>query len=154
MLTEFTQQDFDGLYNFMHPIWHETYGDILPSAQIDFLLDKYFSAKGLNAYRMQGYEYFRIDNAGVLVIQERGREIYLDKLYLLPAARGKGYPQKVFAELLKRGKDILLNVNQGNQRAVKCYQKNGFTVEKTVDIELGNGMVNQDYILRRVRFLG
>ena len=124
MLTEFTQQDFDGLYDFMHPIWHETYGDILPSVQIDFLLDKYFSAKGLNAYRMQGYEYFRIDNAGVLVIQERDREICLDKLYLLPAARGKGYPQKVFAELLKRGKDILLNVNQGNQRAVKCYQKN------------------------------
>ena len=149
MLTEFTQQDFDGLYDFMHPIWHETYGDILPSAQIDFLLDKYFSAKGLNAYRMQGYEYFRIDNAGVLVIQEREREIYLDKLYLLPAARGKGYPQKVFAELLKRGKDILLNVNQGNQRAVKCYQKNGFIIDEVLDIKLGDGMVNQDYIMRK-----
>lgn len=149
MLTEFTQQDFDGLYDFMHPIWHETYGDILPSAQIDFLLDKYFSAKGLNAYRMQGYEYFRIGNAGVLVIQERGCEIYLDKLYLLPAARGKGYPQKVFAELLKRGKDILLNVNQGNQRAVKCYQKNGFIIDEVLDIDLGDGMVNQDYIMRK-----
>ena len=149
MLIEFTQQDFDGLYDLMHPIWHETYGDILPSAQIDFLLDKYFSAKGLNAYRMQGYEYFRIDNAGVLVIQERSREIYLDKLYLLPAARGKGYPQKVFAELLKRGKDILLNVNQGNQRAVKCYQKNGFIIDEVLDIKLGDGMVNQDYIMRK-----
>lgn len=149
MLTEFTQQDFDGLYNFMHPIWHETYGDILPSAQIDFLLNKYFSAKGLNAYRMQGYEYFHIDSVGVLVIQERGREIYLDKLYLLPAARGKGYPQKVFAELLKRGKDILLNVNQGNQRAVKCYQKNGFIIDEILDIKLGDGMVNQDYIMRK-----
>ena len=149
MLTAFTQQDFDGLYDFMHPIWYETYGDILPSAQIDFLLDKYFSAKGLNAYRMQGYEYFRIDNAGVLVIQEREREIYLDKLYLLPAARGKGYPQKVFAELLKRGKDILLNVNQGNQHAVKCYQKNGFIIDEVLDIKLGDGMVNQDYIMRK-----
>ena len=149
MLTAFTPQDFDGLYEFMHPIWHEVYGKILPREQIDFLLDKYFSPQGLNAYRMQGYEFFRIDDVGVLVIQERETEIYLDKLYLVPAARGKGYPEKVFAELLTRGKDILLNVNQGNERAVKCYQKNGFTVEKTVDIDLGGGMVNQDYIMRK-----
>lgn len=149
MLTAFTKQDFDGLYGFMRPIWHETYGDILPSAQIDFLLDKYFSKNALNAYRMQGYEYFRIDSVGVLVIQEREREVYLDKLYLLPAARGKGYPEKVFAALLKRGKDILLNVNQGNQRAVKCYQKNGFVIDEVIDIDLGGGMVNQDYIMRK-----
>ncbi len=149
MLLPFTTQDFDGLYGFMRPIWHEVYGKILPREQIDFLLDKYFSQQGLNAYRAQGYEYFRIDDVGVLVVQERDTELYLDKLYLLPTARGKGYPEQVFAELLKRGKDILLNVNQGNERAVKCYQKNGFTLEKTVDIELGGGMVNQDYILRK-----
>ena len=149
MLTAFTEQDFDGLYEFMRPIWHETYGDILPAKQIDFLLDKYFSPKGLNAYRMQGYEYFRIDAVGVLVIQERENEVYLDKLYLLPTARGKGYPEKIFAELLKRGKDLLLNVNQGNERAVNCYRKNGFIVEKVIDIDLGNGMINQDYILRK-----
>ncbi|MBQ8429971.1 MAG: N-acetyltransferase [Clostridia bacterium] len=149
MLKTFTEQDFDGLYEFMRPIWHETYGDILPATQIDFLLDKYFSPKGLNAYRMQGYEYFRIDDIGVLVIQERENEVYLDKLYLLPTARGKGYPEKVFSELLKRGKDVVLNVNQGNERAVKCYRKNGFIVEKVIDIDLGNGMINQDYILRK-----
>ncbi|MBQ7769740.1 MAG: GNAT family N-acetyltransferase [Clostridia bacterium] len=149
MLKTFTEQDFDGLYEFMRPIWHETYGDILPAKQIDFLLDKYFSPKGLNAYRMQGYEYFRIDDIGVLVIQERENEVYLDKLYLLPTARGKGYPEKVFSELLKRGKDVVLNVNQGNERAVKCYRKNGFIVEKVIDIDLGNGMINQDYILRK-----
>ncbi|MBQ8342695.1 MAG: GNAT family N-acetyltransferase [Clostridia bacterium] len=149
MLTAFSKQDFDGLYAFMRPLWHETYGSILPAKQIDFLLDKYFSKNALNAYRIQGYEYFYVENVGVLVIQERENEVYLDKLYLLPAARGKGYPKKVFAELLKRGKDILLNVNQGNERAVKCYQKNGFIIDEVIDIDLGGGMVNQDYIMRK-----
>ena len=144
----FTPQDFAEIYNFMYPLWHETYGSILPAKQIDFLLDKYFSKNALNAYRIQGYEYFYVENVGVLVIQERENEVYLDKLYLLPAARGKGYPKKVFAELLKRGKDILLNVNQGNERAVKCYQKNGFIIDEVIDIDLGGGMVNQDYIMR------
>ena len=149
MLSAFSKQDFDGLYAFMRPLWHETYGEILPAKQIDFLLDKYFSKNALNAYRMQGYEYFHVENVGVLVIQERENEVYLDKLYLLPAARGKGYPKKVFAELLKRGKDILLNVNQGNERAVKCYQKNGFIIDEVIDIDLGGGMVNKDYIMRK-----
>ncbi|MBE5747865.1 MAG: GNAT family N-acetyltransferase [Clostridiales bacterium] len=149
MLNPFAKQDFDGLYAFMRPIWHETYGEILPPTQIDFLLEKYFSAQSLQAYLAQGYEYFKIDNVGVLVIVERENEIYLDKLYLLPTDRGKGYPQRVFSELLKRGKDILLNVNKGNQRAVSCYKKNGFFIEETVDIDLGDGMVNQDYVMRK-----
>ena len=41
-LTPFTKRDFETLYNFMQPIWEETYGDILSKEQIFFLLDKYF----------------------------------------------------------------------------------------------------------------
>ena len=149
MLKTFDEQDFDGLYAFMFPIWHEVYGAILPREQIDFLLDKYFSKTALTAYRARGYEYFHVDTVGVLVIEERENEVYLDKLYLLPTARGKGYPQQVFTELLRRKKDILLNVNQANERAVRCYQKNGFVIDETVEIALGNGMINRDYVMRK-----
>ena len=40
-LTEFTEQDFLELYNFMLPIWLETYGRILSAEHLDFLLTKY-----------------------------------------------------------------------------------------------------------------
>ena len=147
-MTDFTSSDFDGLYEFMRPIWLETYGEFLPKGQILTLLDKYFSKEGIAHYRALGYEYKKLDDAGVLVFCEHDDHVYLDKLYLLPKFRGKGYPVYALNELLKRKKDVLLNVNQHNARALKCYLKNGFTIDKEEIIDLGNGMKNVDYVLR------
>ncbi len=145
----FTPQDFAEIYEFMHPLWHETYGEILSKEHIDFLLDKFFSKKGLEGYQALGYEYFKLGDEGVLVFIERENETYMDKLYLRPTARGKGYPTQAFAFMAKRGKDLVLSANRANARAVRCYQKNGFVIEKEIDVDLGNGMVNHDYILRK-----
>ncbi len=146
---EFTQTDFDSLYDFMQPLWMETYGDIIPKQQIQLLLDKYFSTAGIAHYRALGYQYRKIDDVGVLVFVEKEDCIYIDKLYLLPSARGKGYPALVFDALKAYGKDILLNVNQGNARAVACYLKNGFIIDEKQVIDLGNGMINYDYVMRK-----
>ena len=54
-LNEFTQEDFDGLYAFMRPLWLDTYADVLPIPQIEVLLDKYFSPEAITAFRAQGY---------------------------------------------------------------------------------------------------
>jgi AraC-like DNA-binding protein len=148
-LTPFTEKDFEELYDFMKPIWEETYADILSAQQLQFLLDKYFSADGVQHYRNLGYQYRKIDDVGVLVFVEKEDYIYIDKLYLIPNARGKKYPAFVFNELLAFGKDITLNVNQQNTRAVKCYLKNGFIIERTENIHLGDGMINCDYIMRK-----
>ncbi len=156
-LTLLSEQEFSTLRDFMSPLWHETYGWFLPAAHIDFLLDKYFSKDGLQFYRGAGYEYRNIlDNdgnrAGVVVYVHRQHDTYMDKLYLLPFARGKGIPTFVFDYLGAFGKDVRLSANQNNQRALKCYQKNGFEIEQTIDVQLGHGMVNHDYILcKRVK---
>lgn len=148
-LQNFTQKDFENLYDFMKPLWQETYGDILPPEQLNFLLQKYFSADGMRHYQNLGYQYRKIDDVGVLVFVEKEDSVYIDKLYLLPSARGKNYPAFVFDWLAQFGKDITLNVNQQNTRAVKCYLKNGFIIERTEDIHLGDGMINCDYIMRK-----
>ncbi len=151
-LTDFTEQDFDNLHAFMYPLWHETYGGFLPKAQIDFLLNKYFSQDGLSYYRGLNYQYKNIcdedgKKVGVLVYVDREKDTYMDKLYLLPAARGKGYPAFVFNYLCSLGKDVRLSANQKNERALKCYHKNGFVIEDKIAIQLGHGMVNYDFIL-------
>ena len=148
-LNDFTNDDFENIYSFMKPLWLETYGGFLPNGQILFLLDKYFSPAGLKSYREKGYRYKKIDDAGVLVFVERETDVYIDKLYLTPNARGKGYAKFVYDELLKLGKPLLLNVNQNNERAVACYLKNGFEIVEQTDIELGNGMINRDYVMQK-----
>lgn len=149
MLTDFTKKDFDTLYDFMKPIWFETYTGVIPSQQIEFLLDKYFSPKNVEKFIKEGYTYKKVDEVGVVIYLEKENEIFLDKLYLTPTARGKGYPEKVFKELQLTGKDLTLNVNQGNKRAVNCYLKNGFIIEVTHDVVVGDGMINKDYVMRK-----
>ena len=148
-LIPLTETDFEDLYEFMKPLWLETYSPILPEKQILFLLDKYFSKDGLAYYRGLGYEYYRIEDAGVLVFVERETDVFMDKLYLLPSARGKGYAAFAFEEMSKRGKPVTLSVNQANERAKKCYKKNGFQQIDAVAVDLGNGMTNYDYIMRK-----
>lgn len=149
ILTDFTQQDFIELYDFMRPIWFETYTNVIPLEQIEFLLDKYFDPKNVQNFIKQGYSYKKVDGVGVLIYQERDNDVFIDKLYLPSKFRGMGYPEKVFDELLKLNKDLTLNVNQANKRAVACYLKNGFSIEVTHDVDLGNGMINKDYIMRK-----
>ena len=148
-LTPFTELDFDNLYAFMRPVWLETYGNILPKDQLEYLIEKYFSKDGVQTYRNLGYEYRKIDDVGVLVYVDRGDYTYMDKLDLAPSGRGKGYPKLVFDYLLSLGKDVVLNANQKNERAVKCYLKNGFVIEKEELVDLGNGMFNPDYVMRK-----
>ena len=148
-LTPFEENDFLGLYDFMKPIWVETYGNILPKEQLEYLLQKYFSIDGAKKYRALGYQYRKIDDVGVLVYVDKGEYTYMDKLYLAPQGRGKGYPKLVFEYLISLGKDVVLNANQKNERAVKCYLKNGFVLEREELVDLGNGMFNPDYVMRK-----
>ncbi|MBO4940167.1 MAG: GNAT family N-acetyltransferase [Clostridia bacterium] len=153
-LTSFTNEDYKNLYAFMRPLWLDTYGAFLPITQIELLLDKYFSESGISHYREEGYEYYAVlddanNKVGVLVYQLRAEGLYIDKLYLVPSARGKGYPKEIFALLQARDKALFLNVNQNNRRAVRCYEKNGFTIVKEERIELGGGMVNVDYVMKK-----
>ena len=150
-LKAFDEKDFNMIKEYMTPLWHATYKGIIPDGQIDFLIEKYFSDEGLKHFRSVGYEYFKIIDGtmqGIVVICEKNGTTYLDKLYLGEGSRGKGYPSFVFEELLKLGRDITLNVNQGNTRALRCYEKNGFIVEEEQYIDLGGGMVNVDYRMR------
>ena len=139
-LIPFSEKDFLSLRDFMYPLWHETYDPILPKAQVDFLIDKYFLYENIKAWQEKGYVYRKIDNVGVLVYVDKGDCIYIDKLYLVQAARGKNYPTLVFEELSKCNKDLVLNVNRSNARAVNCYLKNGFFVESEQEIRLSDTM--------------
>ena len=147
-LTQLNEEQLKELYSFMKPIWYDTYS-FLPVIQIDLLLNKYFTFENICKFKENGYEYYSVNGVGVLVVKEQEDSLYIDKLYLLDSERGKNYPQKVFDWLLKRGKSLTLNVNRNNARAVKCYLKNGFKIVKEMQIDLGSGLVNCDYFMKK-----
>ena len=151
--TKFEKQDFAKLYDFMRPLWHDTYKEILSTEHIDFLIDKYFSPLHITAFRKQGYRYYKLENenglCGVLVFVLRETGVFMDKLYLAPTARGKGYATAAFALMSSVHPTVTLNVNQANARALRCYQKNGFQIIAEEKITFGDNMVNVDYIMQK-----
>lgn len=148
IIRKLNESELKGLYEYMYPLWMDTYS-FLPKNQVKLLLDKYFTYENILQYVKNGYEYYNLNNAGVLVFVEQKDALYVDKLYVLPEMRGKNYPHKAFEFLSKRKKPLILNVNINNKRAVNCYLKNGFKIIKKVDIDLGHGFINSDYIMKR-----
>ena len=149
VLLNLTKEEYSGLYDIMRPIWLDTYS-FLPKEQIELLLDKYFSEKGIKFYLSQGYEYYSVNGMGLLVVKEQKDSLYVDKLYIQPDFRRQGLASAVLEYLIKtRKKPLMLNVNKSNLPAVECYLKNGFKIAREEIIELGNGLINFDYVMKK-----
>ncbi|WP_019989231.1 GNAT family N-acetyltransferase [Rudanella lutea] len=75
----------------------------------------------------------------------------IHKLYLLPQTQGQGLGRLLIEEVGRRAQAagntaLALNVNRQN-RAVQFYERLGFSIAKTEDIDIGNGFLMQDYVM-------
>ena len=79
--------------------------------------------------------------------------VKLHKIYVHPNTQGLGVGRAlldfVTDQLIEEGASILrLNVNRHN-KARQFYEKQGFTVTKEEDIEIGNGYKMNDYVMEK-----
>jgi ribosomal protein S18 acetylase RimI-like enzyme len=70
------------------------------------------------------------EDAGVLDVQERGDEVFLKLIELLPANQGQGIGTSIIRSLQARGKPVALHVLTTNPRAAALYRRLGFRVVK------------------------
>jgi len=139
--------------------WPITYGEILSQTQLDYMLGLFYSHEAL-AKQIENKEqlfYLILDSEAVIGFigiehQYKNEAITkIHKIYLLPETQGKGYGKKVFdfieeLALENNSKQLLLNVNRFNA-ALNFYKKIGFEIKETVDIEIGNGYLMEDYVM-------
>lgn len=140
-------------------VWHEFFVDILPAGQIDYMVEKFQSVTALT--RMigdEGYEYFFLSLGGCPVgytgIRATDGKLFLSKLYILKAHRGKGYASRAFEFLegicgARELKAIWLTVNRYNEHSIAVYKKRGFKVVTTQVADIGNGYVMDDYVMEK-----
>ena len=143
-------ENLENIYKFMYPLWHEVYKEIIPEKQIDFLLHKYFDVENIRTYINDNYIYEKIildeNVVGIICYKLFDNYVYLDKIYLLKSYRNLGISKFVYKHLLSFKNRIRLNVNQKNS-AVNSYLKNGFKIIKEESYDLGQDMINIDYIM-------
>ena len=107
------------------------------------------------------HEYwFVVDEDGKTVGYTGGHEepetsrYFISKIYLLAEERGKHYASKIieFYVELCHSRDLhamYLTVNKHNELGVRCYLGKGFVTIESVETDIGNGFVMDDYVMEK-----
>jgi len=139
-------------------IWPVTYGEILSSVQLDYMLKLFYNPASLRKQMTEDKHQFVMveedDEAiGFASWSPAGEPgvFKLHKLYVLPGRQGKGLGKTmlhfIFDNVREQGGRILrLNVNRYN-KARQFYEKMGFAVVREEDVPIGNNYFMNDYVM-------
>ena len=158
-ISQATENDIPTIREMAEQTWWPAYADILTPAQTRYMLDAIYGTETIRKEMSSGRQLFLLlaDEQGPQAFASYGRrpdspEVFkLHKLYVLPAAQGKGYGLALIADIKRRlldeGIHVLdLNVNRFN-RARGFYERTGFRVLREEDVPIGPFWMN-DYVMR------
>ena len=79
----------------------------------------------------------------------------LHKLYLLSRYHGRGIGSAMLDHVANQTrklgfKNLILNVNKHNVKAINAYERNNFTTIEAVKIDIGNGFFMDDFVMKKV----
>jgi GNAT superfamily N-acetyltransferase len=139
-------------------IWPVTYGHILSSDQLDYMLKLFYSPASLRKQMTEDKQRFLMVEEGDDAVgfaswspSEEPGVFKLHKLYVLTGRQGKGRGKAmldfIFDDIRAQGAKVLrLNVNRHN-KARQFYEKMGFSVVREEDLAIGNDYFMNDYVM-------
>ncbi|NBO58390.1 MAG: GNAT family N-acetyltransferase [Chitinophagia bacterium] len=142
-------------------IWKKVYPSIISMEQIEYMLELIYNEEALKKQiNVQGHQFILvIDNntpigyaSYSLKVGTDDSEYRLHKFYLQPEQHGKGLGKQMMNHIIHEvqqagGNSIELNVNKYNP-TLHFYKKLGFSVISEEILDIGNGYVMDDYIMR------
>lgn len=157
-LEKITKNQLPIIKDLAYAIWPSTYGEILSSEQLNYMLENFYSLESLENQMDNGqiFELLLEDNKviGYLGYEFNCKEtdfLKIHKIYLLPETQGKGFGKFMIDEVIKIAKNnhqkgVFLNVNKYN-KAQFFYNKLGFIITKEEVIDIGNDYVMDDFVM-------
>ncbi len=158
LLRKAKEEDIAIISDLAERIWPQTYSSYISEAQLRYMLNMMYNRGELLAQLQKGHTFLIASEdgndlgfAGFSIIDPTTRAYKLHKLYVLPETHGKGIGKLLIKEVMDLaaqagGKTLQLNVNRNNN-AKDFYLKMGFRIKETVDIEIGNGFLMNDYVM-------
>lgn len=154
-----TPQDIPDIERLARKIWPVTYGNILTPEQLNYMLDYFYNPTALEDQLVkQGHRFIMamLDKEAVgfaswSLIQPGVYKLH--KLYVDTSIQGKGIGKKLvdyIVDVLENDKAtaLRLNVNRHNKARV-FYEKIGFTIIGEEDVDIGNGVFQNDFIMEK-----
>ncbi|WP_316816679.1 GNAT family N-acetyltransferase [Pedobacter nyackensis] len=160
LLRKGKEEDIPSIQNIANKTWPEAYSSIISEEQITYMLKKMYNRGELLSQLEQGYAFLMAEQDGkdlgfaVFSNVDPANHIFkLHKLYVLPETHGQGVGKLLINEvvnLVRRagGVSLELNVNRDN-KATAFYERAGFTIKETVDLDIGNGFLMNDYVMQK-----
>lgn len=160
-ISEATIKEFKTIREIAYVTWPVVYGKILSKAQLDFMLENFYSDATLTDNLVnKGHRFILVnendDCLGFASYEHhyKGENLTrLHKIYLLPETQGKGMGKLLIDTIVALAKEnqseaISLNVNRFNNAYI-FYLKMGFEVVAEEDLEIGNGYLMEDYKMEK-----
>jgi ribosomal protein S18 acetylase RimI-like enzyme len=152
--------DIPHIQQLAHTIWPKTYGSIISSEQLNYMLELFYNSSLLHTLIECNQQTFCIAEEGKepvgfasfsIVNSENPTAYKLHKLYVSTKQQQKGVGKALLLEVMERvkklgGTSLILNVNRQNS-ARDFYKKMGFDIIDEVDNEIGNGYYMNDYVM-------
>jgi len=153
-----TPSAFKIIETLAQQIWHQHYTDIIGLAQVEYMLDKFNSAKAIEQDAKTGAQFYYLTFNGTPVgytaIKAERDILFLSKLYVSEACRGKGIGKFALNFIDEEAKKqqlsaIRLKVNKYNTASIAAYQKLGFKTIKASVTDIGNGFIMDDFDMEK-----
>ena len=135
------------------PIWEEHYTPIIGQDQVNYMLNKFQSESAIQSQIAEGYHYYLVNfdskAAGYMATKIEASKLFLSKFYLSSEYRGNGIAKIMLRYLTQQASEsgcqlIELTVNKYNP-AYNIYLKLGFKNVESIQIDIGNGYIMDDY---------
>ena len=155
-ISQATLVDIPVIQEIAHKTWPITYGAILSTEQLDYMIDLMYSDESLLQQFKTKPLFFLAYQDGLClgftsceVNYQNNKVTRIHKIYILPEAQGKGFGKLLVEKVIALAKEnhsevISLNVNKFN-KAVTFYKKIGFEIASEEDLDIGNGYLMEDY---------
>jgi ribosomal protein S18 acetylase RimI-like enzyme len=137
-------------------IWRAHYPGIISVEQIEYMLHRMYAAEVIDQEMRAGtsWELIRDGEEAVGFLSysydQSAARLKLHKLYVLVERHGQGLGRAGLARVREvaavlGAREVSLYVNKRNQKAIRAYERAGFTIAESMTSEIGGGFVMDDY---------
>jgi ribosomal protein S18 acetylase RimI-like enzyme len=150
-----TSNDFASIEQLAKDIWSKHYVPIIGQGQVNYMLNKLYSAAALQKQTEEGQVFHLVlkenkEIGFISVINPDGKNYFLHKFYILQEKQNTGLGSTVFKKVfgeLYQPESITLTVNRQNYKSINFYFKLGFKITKVEDFDIGNGYFMNDFVM-------
>lgn len=154
-LTVASEENISQIQALAVEIWNDNYPEIIGQKQVDYMLSRVYSSENM-LVQMRGSQCFLIivldlQAVGFLSYEDKGDGIFfIHKFYVGTTLHRKGVGSSVFCLFLDKTigvREIRLQVNRQNHKAINFYFKLGFVIELVADFDIGDGYFMNDFVM-------